>query len=150
MPNRFRTCWMLVFAITCLSWSTPRSYGQPKKAESNEKPVLRTSVKSIAENPERYLKKAVRLTGRLENQGRNYFTDLNVVLKDAQGNFVHVRPWLPVALPPSPPGPTPKRPEVLSQYLGKQVELTAAVDRGTLGKTGEVYFLDVTSARIVQ
>ncbi|MBI1787855.1 MAG: hypothetical protein HYR60_09940 [Acidobacteria bacterium] len=117
---------------------------------ADSKPPVRASVKSIAANPTKYLKTAVKLTGRLENEGKNYFSDLRVVLKDAQGNRLYIRPWLPVELPPPPPGsPAHKRP-TLAEFLGKDVEITAIVDRGPLRSVGEVYLLEVKSAKVVR
>ena len=151
MAKRVSIGGALVFAVSCLLASAPRASGQPQEPETpDEKTALKASVKSLVESAEKFLKKTVRISGRLENAGKNYFTDLDVVLKDAQGNSIRVRPWLPVALPPPPPGPVGKRPEVLSQYLGKEVELTGVVERGTVRKAGEVYLLEVKSARVVQ
>ena len=127
-----------------------RANCQSKNTETGQEAIEAVSVKLITENPKKYLKKTVQLSGRLENEGENYFTDLRVILKDGQGHFIYVRPWLPFELPPSPPGSTGKRPPVLSQYLGKEVELTAVVDRGTLKKVGGVYLLDVKSAKVVK
>jgi len=108
-------------------------------------------VQELAAQPAKYLKQTVLTSGTLENQGKNYFTDLRLILKDDQGRFVHVRPWLPVSLPPTPPGRSganEKRP-VLSDFLGKKVELTAVVQKGDLRRAGDVYYLEVSSARIL-
>lgn len=123
---------------------------QLKKSAQEEESALKLSVKSVAENPEKYFRKIVRLSGRLENQGKNYFTDLRIALRDDEGNYVYVRPWVPYELPPSPPGHTDRKPPVLSQYLGKTVELTGVLDRGTLKKVGEVYLLVVRTAKVVK
>jgi hypothetical protein len=108
------------------------------------------SVASVSARPEDYLGKTFRVTGTLENQGSNYFTDLRVALRDAQGNTMRVRPWLPTSVPPGPSRPGAKSPATLSQFLGKKVELTAEVARGPLPpKEEQVYFLQVKSARVV-
>ncbi len=150
MVRQVRKYVFLLFAIAFVLESSLHANCQSKKTETKEETPLTLSVASIVESPEKYLKKTVQLVGRLENKGKNYFTDLSIVLRDDQGNHVYVRPWLPIELPPSPPGSTRKRPAVLSQYLGKQVELTAVLDRGTLKKVGEVYLLSVISAKAIQ
>ncbi len=109
------------------------------------------SVASVSAHPEDYVGKAIRVTGTLENQGSNYFTDLRVVLRDAQGSTIRVRPWLPTSLPPGPSRPATKAPATLSQFLGKKVELTSEVARGQLPpKEEQVYFLQVKSARVLE
>ncbi len=139
----------LVVALTVFGLSV-RGYSQLTERKTDKENVPQLSVKSVAENPEQYLGKTLRVTGRLENKGTNYFTDLRVVLKDDQCNFVYVRPWLPTELPPSPPGYTGERRPVLSQYLGNEVELTTVLERGTLKKVGEVYLLKVKSAKVLR
>src|SRR5262245_34575674 len=111
------------------------------------------SVESLSAHPESYVGKTLRVTGTLENQGSNYFTDLRVALRDALGNAIRVRPWLPTSLPPGPsrPGGGTKAPPTLSQFLGKKVELTSEVNQGQLPPRDEkVYFLQVKSARVVE
>lgn len=120
-----------------------------QKGEEGERAAT-VSLESVAKNPKDYLGKRVRLTGRLENEGKNLFTDMRIVLKDAEGNSIHVRPWLPVSLPPLPPGHTGQRPSTMSEFLGKQVELDAVVARGTIKKLGEVYLLEVHSAKVLK
>ena len=51
-----------------------------------------------------YVGKTVEVTGQLANIGTDYFTDLQVALRDQYGNAVYVIPWLPLAYPPLPPG----------------------------------------------
>ena len=109
-------------------------------------------LRDLAAQPEKYLKRTISVTGTLANQGTNYFTDVRIVLKDDQGHSIPVRPWLPTSLPPSPPGrPTggEKQPAVMSDFLDKKVELVAMVQKGELRRVGNVYFLEVTSARVI-
>jgi hypothetical protein len=110
------------------------------------------TVATVSSRPEDYVGKTFRITGTLDNQGSNYFTDLRVVLRDAQGNAIRVRPWLPASLPPGPSRPTgTKTPATLSQFLGKKVELTSEVAQGQLPPRDEkIYFLDVKSAKVVE
>lgn len=107
------------------------------------------SIESVAADPAKFVDQSVRLTGKLENEGENYFSDLRVVLRDEEGNHVYVQPWLPVSTPPLPPGFKGKRPQVLSQLLGKQVALRGVVSRGSMKKVGDVYLLQVKSAEIL-
>jgi hypothetical protein len=123
---------------------------QPVERQAGEEKVPELSLKALAENPGQYLGKTFRVTGKLRNIGENYFTDLRVILEDDKFNFFYVRPWLPLEFPPTPPGHSDRRRPVLSQYLGQQVELTTALERGTLKKVGEVYFLSVKSAKILK
>jgi len=143
-------CFLPLVTMAVFSGSSWHADCQSSRSENKEEVSLTPSVGSLAQHPDKYLNNTVRLAGRLENEGKNYFTDLRVVLRDAQGNRVYVRPWLPAELPPSPPGYTGKKPQVLSQYLGKEVELTAVVERGTLKNVGEVYLLNVKSAKVVR
>jgi hypothetical protein len=120
----------------------------PTVQDPQSEPVV--SVEALASSPDQYLGKTVRVKGTLENQGTNYFTDLRLVLKDQDGNFVHVRPWLPLETPPAPPNAPGRRPETLSRFLGKTVELVATLDRDTVKRVGEVYLLVVKSAKVVE
>jgi len=107
------------------------------------------SLQSLAEDPAPHLGKTYRISGSLKNKGRNYFTDLRLVLEDAECNFVYVRPWLPLEYPPPPPGRPDLKKAGLSFYLEKEVELTATVERGSLKVVGEVTYLSVKSAKIL-
>lgn len=139
-----------IFLLMSCVWT-----GQPgalmgsfqKEETPQPKPV---TVKEVARNPEAYLKQFLRVAGKLENKGENLFTDLKVVLRDAEDNEIYVRPWLPISLPPRPPGSSGAKPPVLSDYLGRRVEVDAVLERGTLKKLGEVYILNVKSAKIVR
>jgi hypothetical protein len=135
--------WIRCLPVLALAGATAeaRCATPPQGAESPGKPT----VKAIAQDPAAWLDKEAALTGTLENQGANYFTDLRVVLRDDEGHAVAVKPWLPVAVPPGPkPGP---RPKTLSSYLGKKVDLRATVRRGELRGVGTTYYLEVKEAR---
>ncbi len=108
------------------------------------------SLESLAASPQDFSGEPLRIVGILDNEGTNYFTDLRVVLKDDAGDKIYVRPWLPMSTPPSPIVGGDAEPETLSQFLGKRVELTAVVERGTLKRVGEVYLLNVESCRVVE
>jgi hypothetical protein len=120
----------------------------PASGERSGQPPAKVSLQALEREPERYRDCTVRVSGKLENAGRNYFTDLRLVLKDAAGHTVPVRPWLPLSLPPRPPGASGPPPAVLSDFLGKEVELVAKVRKGALRHFGEVWHLEVTSARL--
>jgi len=119
----------------------------PTEQDRQAEPVV--SVEALATSPDQYLGKTVRVKGILENEGTNYFTDMRLVLKDQEGNFVHVRPWLPLETPPAPPNAPEPKPETLSRFLGETVDLVATLDRDTVRRVGEVYLLVVKSAKIV-
>ena len=141
--------WVLsVLAVTSTSSADARC--QTDKTENQEKVAITATVESLTHNSDRYIKRTVRVVGRLQNEGKNYFTDLRIVLKDEQGNSVYVRPWLPAEVPPSPPGIAGPRPQLLSQFLGKEVELTAVVEWGILKNRGLVHLLNVKSARVIR
>ena len=108
------------------------------------------SVRELAAEPQKFLGRSIRVSGTLENEGKNYFTDLRVVIKDKEGRKIHVRPWLPMSLPPRPPSAegTGKQPVLLSHYLGKEIELTAVIRKGPLRHAGDVYHLEVSEARV--
>lgn len=121
---------------------------QPASAARPAPQPVAVSVEDLERSPEKFRERPVRVSGRLENEGRNYFTDLRVVLKDEEGRKVPVRPWLPVSLPPRPPSAATGSPRaVLSDFLGQEVELTATVRKGALRHFGDVWHLEVTSAR---
>lgn len=105
-------------------------------------------IKSVASDPTRFIGKTVTLSGTLANQGKNYFTDLVVILNDEKKeNFIYVEPWLPTSVPPALPG-IPAR-ETLADYLDQKVELSGTLRFGELRRVGEAHFLEVTSARIL-
>jgi hypothetical protein len=121
--------------------------GSPSGASESESADVRSaSVASIAEAPMTYVGKTVEVTGQLTNIGTDYFTDLQVALRDQHGNAVYVIPWLPLAYPPMPPGAARERPPALSDYLDKHVKLTGMLERTDLKGVGEVYALRVGSA----
>lgn len=115
--------------------------------------VPEISLQSLLANGDARLGQTVYVVGILENIGRNFFTDLRVVLKDRKSEdaaFVYVRPWLPLELPPGPRGGQKERPLTLSNYLGKKVQLKAVLSRGMLRNVGEVNLLEVKAAKILE
>lgn len=113
--------------------STPRDFAAP-------------TLKAIARDPAAWVDQDASVTGTLQNEGTNYFTDLRVVLKDAEGHAIAVKPWLPAALPPGPKAGAP-RPPTLAQFLGKTVTLRATVRRGEIKGAAKPFYLEVKEAR---
>jgi hypothetical protein len=101
------------------------------------------TVTALAAKPAAYAGRTVTVTGRLDNAGSSYFTDLRLVLTDG-GSSVPVRPWLPLEAPPSRPGGGGHRPAVLSDYLGKRLRIT-----GCLRPEGPAHLLEVQQADII-
>lgn len=70
--------------------------------------------------------KLVEIEGKLDNAGTNYFTDRRIILRDETGE-IDVQAWLPLTA--AQPHDDGSRPEVLSDYLGKQVVLIGMVTK---------------------
>ncbi len=147
--------WRCLFLSSLLLlglWGFPREGGDPAfQNNRGQEEIAAISLPSLASDPAAHVEKTYRIIGKLRNRGRNYFTDLQVVLEDEKCDsiYVYVRPWLPLEFPPPPPGrPELKKPG-LSQFLDKRVELTATVERGSLKTVGEVYYLSVKAAKIL-
>lgn len=142
--------WMLGAAAVAGCSPAPTGSGQaPSRAAVGDDEDAGPSIAAVAADPAAFLERELRLVGRLVNRGENYFTDLRVALEDDEGAFLDVWPWLPTSLPPAPPGATGKRPEVLSDYLGKKVELTGKIERRQLRSVGEAFVLVVEKAEVV-
>ncbi|MFN7925399.1 MAG: hypothetical protein U0Q16_35195 [Bryobacteraceae bacterium] len=90
------------------------------------------------------------MQGTLVNEGKNYFTDRRVVLQEKSGEKIHVRPWLPLSVPPMPPGSKEAPRATLSDYLGKRVELEGTIEKGSVRGVGETHMLVVRKARILE
>lgn len=127
------------------------AFGLTVTAACQEKTTNSVSVERIVSAPAAFRGERVVVSGRLTSVGANYFTDLRVVLTEPGSPeiFIHVRPWLPVELPPSPPGAKTARPPLLSDYLDHMVELIAVVGHGPLKPVGAVDYLAVESARLL-
>ena len=142
-----------VFLAAMIFFAVPISgCGSPDKPADADA-VSMITIRSLVESPDIYLNRIVRVRGKLENLGTNYFADLRIVLRaqdTSDGSFVYVRPWLPVELPPLPPGSTRKPPPTMARYLGKKVELVALFTRGALKQAGKVNLLEVRSATILE
>ncbi len=113
-------------------------------AQDNSAKVVTTSeAKAVAtdgdEGP------VITLDGKLQNAGTNYFTDRRIVLRDLKGE-IHVQAWLPLTA--SEPETGDDKPEVLSDYLGKQVRLTGMVTKQPIKGVGLTEVLVVEHANV--
>ena len=128
-----RTLWRSVAALCLLAAAC--------NTRPDDSPLV--SIEAVAENPEAYLGRTLQLTGRLENRGTSYFTDLDLAIRDERGRFVRVRPWLPLEMAPGSQG------AVLSQFLDRRVALTGVLVREPLRNVGPTYLLEVEEAALV-
>ena len=138
--GRLRSALAIAAAIGLSVGCAARSGGEPEAADES-------SHAAVAEAPQRFEGRSVRVSGRLENRGKNYFRDLQLVLTDDRGHALPVRPWLPASLPPPPPGGSKERPDTLSQWLGKRVELVGRIARDPSRGVPDAFLLEVESAR---
>jgi M6 family metalloprotease-like protein len=114
-------------------------------AEALDATTLALSVKELEENPTKYQKRKVRLTGKLVNLGSNFFTDRRIALQDAEGNTIDVQPWLPLERARGDRSGS----QTLAGYLDKQVELIGELERGTGDDNREIVVLEVESAQVI-
>lgn len=144
---------LFLFLLYSVVDHTAQGFSRPE-IDREMSSVENVSMRQLIENKESFLGKEIRVTGNLENIGKNYFTDLKVVLRnpdEENGDFIYVRPWLPLEFPTLPPGaPSSKRPDTLSKYLGQTVELIGLFNKGNLKHVGEVRLLEVESAKILE
>jgi len=119
-----------------------------EEALSQEREPVAVAIEALAESPESYLDRSVRITGTLTNAGTNYFTDTRIVLVDDEEREIYVQPWLPLSVPPSPRGAGAEK-DTLARYLDKTVELTGIWKEGRLEQVGRAHFLEVSAARIL-
>jgi len=111
----------------------------PQKNGTDYKSV---TVSQLIENPARYSNRNIAITGYLKNAGDNYFTGLRLILEDGKGGSITVRPWAPLEVPPSRPGPVKReRPRVMSDFLNRQLKL-----KGSWQEENGAYHLVVSEA----
>jgi M6 family metalloprotease-like protein len=108
-------------------------------------PGEEVSIADIQHDPERFRDKVVRLHGKLENEGKNYFTDLRLVFRDLAGNRISVKSSLPTETPP-PYGNSELHQPSLSELLGRSVDITAVIDKGHGAKEEDDLVLHVLDA----
>jgi hypothetical protein len=111
-------------------------------------PVKVLTIAELAAEPDKFLNSSVRVIGRLENRGDNYFSRTRRIVISDGNRFVDVKPWLPLSSPPSSPSGE-QRPS-LATYLDQEVEILGAL-RKAEGKQGKpTFLLEVKDARIVK
>jgi hypothetical protein len=104
----------------------------------------------LLEKKDELTNKPVTVEGTLSNSGKNFFTDLRVVLKDNKDAAagVLVQPWLPLEVPPGPAGAGPST-QTLADYLGKKVVINGALTDGVVKNVGATKVLRVDTVRVV-
>jgi hypothetical protein len=117
---------------------------QPPAAEQQPKIV---AIADLVARPEQYADQPIRVRGRLENAGANYFKDRRIVLTDGKGQSIEVRPWLPVSRP-GPSSQTRTAP-TLAEYLDRRVELVGSLTRRTEPNRTNEFILEVKSAKVL-
>lgn len=100
-----------------------------KRSTIQDGSVVIVQVEQVLKNPKKYSSKIILLSGLLKNTGNNYFTDLKLALEGEKGGQIEVTPWAPLGVPPPRPGPNqPRRPKVMSDFLGKKMNLTGRLE----------------------
>jgi len=90
---------------------------------------LKIEIEVIAKDPVKFSDRLLETEGVLKNAGGNYFTDLRLVLTGNKGGEIEVTAWAPLEVPPPRPGPNrPRRPKVMSDFLGKKMNLTGRLE----------------------
>jgi len=91
--------------------------------------TLKVEIEVIAKDPAKFSDRLLETEGVLKNAGGNYFTDLRLVLTGKNGGEIEVTAWAPLEVPPPRPGPSrPRRPKVMSDFLGKKIKLTGRLE----------------------
>lgn len=129
----------------CATASTQAVEAQPPAAEKQQPKLV--SLADLVAKPETYGEQPIRVRGKLENTGTNYFTDRRIVLTDGKGHSLEVRPWLPLSRP-GPSSRTQSGP-TLAEYLDHQVEIVGSLARRTEPDRKSEYILQVKSAKVL-
>ena len=106
------------------------------------------TLADVVAKPQEYDEKPIRVRGRLQNAGTNYFKDRRIVLTDGKGNNLEVRPWLPLSRPPS--SAQTQTGTTLADFLDHQVELEGTLTRRTEPSRQTEFIFTVKSAKIVE
>jgi M6 family metalloprotease-like protein len=108
-----------------------------------------TTVNAVVNSPEKFLGKPISLSGRIENTGTNFFTDLRLALTDLTGKSISMQLKAPTEVPPTPPGKVPPGPPSgpVSTFLNKQVVVTGSVVRKEIPGQGTAYVFQVTNVQ---
>jgi hypothetical protein len=141
----------IVFALSatfgngCASASTHAVETQKPAGEEQLPEISRLA--DLVAKPETYGDQPIRVRGKLENAGKNFFTDRRIALNDGKGHSLEVRPWLPLSRP-GPSSGTRSGP-TLADYLDQQVEIVGSLTRRTEPDRKPDYILQVKSAKVV-
>lgn len=104
-------------------------------------------LKALLAAPSKFVENSVRIEGVLTNEVSNYFgQQTRLIVRDPEGNTLRVSPWLPKEIPLGPHG---QGPPVLSQFLGRPVELTGRLEAQRDPSNPGSFIFRVESARIL-
>ena len=117
----------------------------PQTTEERQPKVV--TLADLVASPAEYVNQSIRVRGKLQNAGTNYFRDVRIVLRDGSGNSVDVRPWLPLSRPA--PSEQTRTAPTLAEYLDRQVELDGSLTRRTESNRTNEFILHVKSAKIL-
>jgi hypothetical protein len=137
-----------MFVSTILVALTASAGACAQRPEPTLEPQARlVAIADLVARPAEYAERDVRVRGRLENAGTNYFRDRRIVLSDAKGQRIDVRPWLPLSRPA--PGAQQRTAPTLAEFLDRQVELVGTFVRRKESTRDDEYVFQVTSAKVI-
>jgi hypothetical protein len=134
-----------VLVALTLSFEGCAQRAEPAAAQSGPKAV---ALSDLVAKPENYRDQQVRVQGRLENAGTNYFKDRRIILRDGSGRSIDVRPWLPLSRPA--PSAQTEAGSTLAEFLDRQVELVGKLTMRKEPKRENEYLFEVTSAKVLE
>jgi hypothetical protein len=134
-------------AISVVIVALSSNWACAQRTEPTVEPQKLVTVAELAAKPEAFVDKPVSVRGRLENIGQNYFRDRRIVLTDAKGRRIDVRPWLPLSRPPA--QAQAQTGGTLAEFLDHQVELVGSLVKRTEPNRPGEYIFQVTSAKIL-
>jgi M6 family metalloprotease-like protein len=127
---------------------SPEPPARPEpRAPSADDQAVEVTIAELQKSPAAYAGKTVKVDGTLENAGKNYFTDRRLVLRQPEGTGSVPVQWPGMAMDVARPPGAKSRPSMLSDYLGKKVEVVGVLER-LAGRDGVArYTLVIRSAR---
>ena len=112
------------------------------------------TVKDLKESPKSYLGQTIITVGTVLVSPLNTYYKGEFIVKDKLGNSFPVNAWVPMEIPPPPPGSKTQRDfPLMEDYVGKLLKLEGKVrlDEGRSGREKrEHYFLQVYTAVIIK
>lgn len=112
----------------------PSSLSNRLKAE-----IIFVTVADLVDSPNTFLDRKVKVTGTLINTKSSYFPSPDFAITDSGASRFSVTSWLPLEIPPPPPGTSEEQPRTMQLYLNRKVNLV-----GTVKKSGPSFYLEVT------